>query len=150
MHLFHFHFAGSLDFIRIRLSPGKDWPEGLIHLFNILDGNTNWNIKLDLSTFSLIRQKNSFFCENGQLCVCFFPSTIKGRVKKKKGIQAEPKGALAHRLQRRTACRIQNGRQGDPKWPTGSGKVSTTRILGVPVNFSEKGGLIRAFLLWEK
>ena len=30
-------------------------------------------------------------------------------------------GALAHRLQRRTACKIQNGRQGAPKWPTGSG-----------------------------
>ena len=31
-------------------------------------------------------------------------------------------GALAHRLQRRTACKIQNGRQGAQKWPTGSGK----------------------------
>ena len=28
-------------------------------------------------------------------------------------------GALAHRLQRRTAYKIQNGRQGAPKWPTG-------------------------------
>ena len=45
------------------------------------------------------------------------------------------KGALAHRLQRRTACKIQNGRQGAPKCPTGSGKVSTPRFLGVPVNF---------------
>ena len=26
------------------------------------------------------------------------------------------KGALANRLQRRTACKIQNGRQGAPKW----------------------------------
>ena len=34
-------------------------------------------------------------------------------------------GALAHRLQRRSACKIQNGRQGGPKWPMGSGKVST-------------------------
>ena len=33
------------------------------------------------------------------------------------------KGALAHRLQRRTSCKIQNGRQGAPKWSTGSGKV---------------------------
>ena len=33
------------------------------------------------------------------------------------------KGVLAHRLQRRTACKIQNGRQGAPKWPTGSGLV---------------------------
>ena len=43
------------------------------------------------------------------------------------------KGALAHRLQRRTACKIQNGRQGAPKWTTGSGKVS--RFLGVLSNF---------------
>ena len=63
------------------------------------------------------------------------------------------KGALAHRLQRRTACNvaeanlsvnifvnafvniIQNGRQGAPKWPTGSGKGSNPRFLGAPVNF---------------
>ena len=38
------------------------------------------------------------------------------------------KGALAHRLQRHTACKIQNGRQGAPKWWTGSGKVSTPRF----------------------
>ena len=45
------------------------------------------------------------------------------------------KGALAYCLQRRTACKIQNGRQGAPKWQRGSGKVSTPRFLGVPVNF---------------
>ena len=45
------------------------------------------------------------------------------------------KGALAHRLQRRTACKTQNGRQGAPKWQRGSGKVSTPRFLGVPVDF---------------
>ena len=45
------------------------------------------------------------------------------------------KGALAHRLQLRTDCKIQNGRQGAPKWQRGSGKVSTPRFLGVPVNF---------------
>ena len=45
------------------------------------------------------------------------------------------KGALAHRLQRRTACKTQNGRQGAPKWRTGSGKVSTPRFLGVLSNF---------------
>ena len=28
------------------------------------------------------------------------------------------KRALAHRLQHRAACRIQNGRQGAAKWPT--------------------------------
>ena len=38
-------------------------------------------------------------------------------------------GVLAHRLQRRTACKWA------PKWPTGSGKVSTPRFLGGPVNF---------------
>ena len=31
---------------------------------------------------------------------------------------------LAHRLQCRTALKIQNGRQWAPKWPSGSGKVS--------------------------
>ena len=45
------------------------------------------------------------------------------------------KGALANRLQRRTDCKIQNGRQGALKWQRGSGKVSTPRFLGVPVNF---------------
>ena len=44
-------------------------------------------------------------------------------------------GALAHRLQRHTACKIKNGRQGAPKWHTGSGKVSTPRFLGVLSNF---------------
>ena len=44
-------------------------------------------------------------------------------------------GALAHRLQRGTACKIQNGRQGAPKWQRWSGKVSTPRFLGVPVTF---------------
>ena len=37
--------------------------------------------------------------------------------------------ATPHRLQRRTAC------QWAPKWPTGSGKVSTPRFWGAPVNF---------------
>ena len=31
--------------------------------------------------------------------------------------------------------KIQNGRQGAPKWPTGSGKECTPRIWGAPVNF---------------
>ena len=39
------------------------------------------------------------------------------------------KGALAHR---RTACKIQNGHQGAPKWPT---KVAVAKILGAPANF---------------
>ena len=42
------------------------------------------------------------------------------------------KGALANRLQRRTACKIQNGRQGAPKWPTGFGKGFTPRFWGTP------------------
>ena len=37
--------------------------------------------------------------------------------------------ATPHRLQRRTAC------QWAPKWPTGSGKLSTPRFWGAPVNF---------------
>ena len=45
------------------------------------------------------------------------------------------KGAPANRLQRRTACKIQNGRQGAPIWQSGSENVSTPRFLGVPVNF---------------
>ena len=45
------------------------------------------------------------------------------------------KGALANHLQRRTACKFQNGRQGAPKWQRGSGKVSTPRFLGVLSNF---------------
>ena len=45
------------------------------------------------------------------------------------------KGVLAHCLQRRTACKIQNGRQGAPKWRTGFGKMSTPRFLGVLSNF---------------
>ena len=44
-------------------------------------------------------------------------------------------GALAHRLQRRSACKIQNGHQWAPKWLTGSGKVSTPRFLGILSNF---------------
>ena len=32
------------------------------------------------------------------------------------------KGALANHLERRTACKIQNGRQGAPKWPMETGK----------------------------
>ena len=35
---------------------------------------------------------------------------------------------LTHCLKCRTACKIQNGRQGALKWPTGSGKVSTIGV----------------------
>ena len=34
-----------------------------------------------------------------------------------------------------TPAKIQNGCKGAPKWPRGSGKVSSPRFLGVPVNF---------------
>ena len=44
-------------------------------------------------------------------------------------------GVLVHRLQCRTACKIQNGRQGAPKWPTGSGKGSNPRLLGSSSHF---------------
>ena len=33
--------------------------------------------------------------------------------------------------------KIQNGRQGIPKWPTGSGKGSNPRLLGALINFSK-------------
>ena len=57
------------------------------------------------------------------------------RVDNRENTSLAAKGALANRLQRRTACKIQNGRQGAPKWQRGSGKVSSPRFLGVPVNF---------------
>ena len=47
----------------------------------------------------------------------FFSST------KLVNISLAAKGALAHRLQRCNAFKIQYGRQGAPKWPAGSGKV---------------------------
>ena len=47
----------------------------------------------------------------------------------KKNTNLAAPGALAHRLQRRTAC------QWASKWPTGSGKGSNPRLLGAPVNF---------------
>ena len=56
-------------------------------------------------------------------------------LKEKRNTSLAAKGALANRLQRRTACKTQNGRQGAPKWQRGSGKVSTPRFLGVLSNF---------------
>ena len=44
-------------------------------------------------------------------------------------------GTLAHRLQHRTAFKIQNGYKGASKWITGSEKVSTTMFLGAHINF---------------
>ena len=38
------------------------------------------------------------------------------------------KGALTHNLQCRTACKIQNGRERAPKWPTWSGAY--TEVCG--------------------
>ena len=46
--------------------------------------------------------------------------------------------ALAHRLyhlQHLTACKIQNGHQGAPKFQRRSKKVSTPRFLGILINF---------------
>ena len=40
--------------------------------------------------------------------------------------------------------KIQNGRQGVPKWPTGSGKGSTPKLLGTPINFLYISFLIQA------
>ena len=44
------------------------------------------------------------------------------------GTRSQP--VMPHRLQCRTSCKIQNGRQGAPKWPMRSGEVSTPRFLG--------------------
>ena len=43
----------------------------------------------------------------------------------KRNTSLAAQGALAHRLRRRTACKIHKGA---PKWPAGSGKVSTPRF----------------------
>ena len=50
-------------------------------------------------------------------------------VQKRPNTSLAAKGALTHRLQHRTACKIQNGRQGVPKWQTGSGKVFNNLFL---------------------
>ena len=44
----------------------------------------------------------------------------KGHYMKESNTSLAAKGALANRLQRRTSCKIQNGRQGAPKWQRGS------------------------------
>ena len=56
------------------------------------------------------------------------------------------KGALTHRLQRRIACKIQNGRQGAPKLQMGYGKLSTPRFLGILSNFRKTSFWIQALL----
>ena len=56
-------------------------------------------------------------------------------MKRNLNISLAAKGALAHRLQHRTACEIPNGHQGAPKWQTRSGKVSSFRFLGILSNF---------------
>ena len=86
---------------------------------------------------------------NVRHCQCFMDTLFRGVGQKhlhstfssnycrKAGINTSlaAKGSLANRLQRRTACKIQNGRQEAPKWWVGSGKVSTPRFLGVLSNF---------------
>ena len=59
------------------------------------------------------------------------------------------KGVLAHRLQCRTACKIQNCHQGAPKWPTGSGNNLNLKLLDPPINFCKISFLIQSFLQWE-
>ena len=56
-------------------------------------------------------------------------------MKRNKNTSLAVPGALAHRLQRRTAFKIQYGPQGAPKCLTGSGKVFTPRVLGIQSNF---------------
>ena len=71
------------------------------------------------------------------------------------------KGAIAHRLQRRTACNVAppatphpllnpKWTPGAPKWPWGSGNVSILKFLGAPANFRKISFLLRALHLWEK
>ena len=70
-------------------------------------------------------------------CQCFLNFAKFGVTQTKLNMDTSlaAKGALANRLQRRTAGKIQNGRQGAPKWQRGSGKVSTPRFLGILRNF---------------
>ena len=42
---------------------------------------------------------------------------------------------------------IQNGRQGAPKWPTGSGKGSNPRLLAISSHFRKISFLMRALLM---
>ena len=56
------------------------------------------------------------------------PGALAHRLQRRTACDAAPP-ATTHRLQRRTAC------QWAPKWPTGSGKVFTPRFWGAPVNF---------------
>ena len=56
-------------------------------------------------------------------------------MKRNKNTSLAVPGALAHRLQRRTAFKIQNGHQWVPKWLTGSGKGVIPRFLGILSNF---------------
>ena len=52
------------------------------------------------------------------------------------------KGALTHRLQCCTACKIKNGRQGAPTWPMGVWKGLHLGFLGNPINFRKISFLI--------
>ena len=47
------------------------------------------------------------------------------------------KGALAQRLQRRTACKTQHGHQGAPKWPTGLERGLTLDFWVLPSTFAK-------------
>ena len=56
---------------------------------------------------------------------------------RQKNTSLAAKRALANRLQRRTACKIQNGHQGAPKWLTGSGKVFTPMFWAFKATFAK-------------
>merc|ERR1711942_564976 len=57
------------------------------------------------------------------------PKSVKSRLNPDQNTSLAAPGALAHRLQRQTAC------QWAPKWPTGSGNVPAPRFLGILSNF---------------
>ena len=50
---------------------------------------------------------------------CIKKQDIDDIIDKEMNTSLSVKGALAHRLQHRTACKIQNGRQMAPKWQGG-------------------------------
>jgi len=56
----------------------------------------------------------------------------------KKNTSPAAKGALANHLQRCTACKVKNGRQGTPKWPMGSGEGSTPSTPSMKKIYNEE------------
>ena len=94
--------------------------------------------------------KNNYKCESQ--CKTNNPLALRNEYRKYQpsgagGTRSPP--ATPHRLQRRTAYKINNGHEGAPKWPTGSGKRLNLRLFDPPINFRLISFLIRSFLLWE-